>query len=379
MTAFEGFPMPAAYPHFPRRDQVRAYIEAYARHHGHDELIRFGTEVVSVSPVPADGPVGCAGWRVMTSRGDEGVFDGVVVANGHLWSPHAPRVEGEFTGVQLHSSEYANVGDLAGDRVLVVGAGNSGCDIAVDVAQHRLEVDVVVRKGIHFQAKTYFGVPRAEVPLLAELSPEGQDLACRQLARVSLGENSKYPGLPSPEAEALADGPVTVNDLLLYWVHHGRIAIRPGIARVDGRIVHFSDGSSGEYDSIIWATGFDVRLPFLDDDLVAWRDGVPVRFAGGILPEGAEKLYFVGLIAPRGPQIPVYGTQTKLIARMIGLHDQAGPRGLALAAYFAGLQEPELRIDVVRAAWNDQMADTQRHLAALETPATVGRPARAIA
>lgn len=373
MTHFEDFPMPADYPHFPRRDQVRAYIESYGRHHGHYELIHFNTAVEAVTPVPSgDGPVGSAGWRVVTSRGDEGVFDGVLVANGHLWSPKVPAVAPGFTGVQLHSSGYRNVGDLAGERVLVVGAGNSGCDIAVDVAQHRLEVDVVMHKGIHFQPKTYFGVPRAEVAFLAEFSPDEQDLINRLLARVSIGDARNYPGMPIPESRTIAGGAATVNDLMLYWVHHGRIGIKPGIERIDGPVVHFADGTSREYGSIVWATGFEVSLPFLDDDRITWRSGVPVRYAGGILPEGAEKLYFVGLIAPRGPQIPIYGVQTKLVARMIGLHDQAGPRGLALANYFATVQEPELRIDVVRAIWNDRMADTERLLAALEAAPAAG-------
>src|SRR6185312_11322743 len=99
MTYFEGFPMPADYPHFPRRDQISTYIESYARHHGLDDSISFNTEVVSVAPEPTgDGPVGSAGWRVITSRADEGAFDGVLVANGHLWSPLIPHVPGEFSG-----------------------------------------------------------------------------------------------------------------------------------------------------------------------------------------------------------------------------------------------------------------------------------------
>lgn len=68
-------------------------------------------------------------------------------------------------------------------------------------------------------------------------------------------------------------------------------------------------------DDVIYATGFDVSPPFLADGQIAWRSGVPVRYAGGILPADAEKLYFIGLIAPRGPQIPRYGVQTKLAAR----------------------------------------------------------------
>jgi cation diffusion facilitator CzcD-associated flavoprotein CzcO len=366
MTSFEGYPMPETYPHFPRRDQVRSYIESYAREHNHYDTITFGTEVLSVTPIEVhEGPVGSAGWRVLTSRGDEGVFDGVLVANGHLWAPKIPDVPGTFAGVQLHSSQYRNVDDLAGTRVLVVGAGNSGCDLAVDVAQHRLEADIVVRKGVFFQPKTYFGVPRQEVPWLSQFSPDEVDLISRLMARLSLGENSAYPGLPMPQAKTLADGAATVNDLLLYWIHHGRVRVQPGIERFDGSTVHFTDGTSKEYDSILWATGFHARLPFLDDNLITWRHDTPVRYAGGILPEGVEKLYFVGLIAPRGPQIPVYGEQTKLIVQMIALHEEAGRSGLALANYFAQVQEPEHRIDIVRAIWNDQMADTQRLLDAL--------------
>ena len=83
-----------------------------------------------------------------------------------------------------------------------------------------------------------------------------------------------------------------------------------------------------------------LKLPFLSDDQVAWRGRVPARRAGGILPEGVEKLYFVGLIAPRGPQIPIYGAQTKLIVRMIRLYEEAGCHGLALSNYFASCRSP---------------------------------------
>jgi hypothetical protein len=184
-------------------------------------------------------------------------------------------VPGEFTGPQVHSSEYDTVGDLSENQVLVVGAGNSSFDIDVDVAQHPLQIDVVMRKGRHFQAKAYFGVPRAQAPFLTQFSPDGQDLINRLLARVSIGESKNYPGMPMPEAATLADG------------------------------------TARDYDSVVYATKFDVALPFLDDDLIAWSSGVPVRYTGGIPPSGAEKLYFIGLIAPRGPQIPVYGARSR--------------------------------------------------------------------
>lgn len=371
MTAFEDFPMPADYPHFPRRDQVRAYIESYARKHGLYEIIRFNTAVTSVEPAEApegvtDTQTGSYGWRVTTSAGDDEVYDGVLVANGHLWDSRIPDIPGEFTGKTIHSGAYKNVSDLEGDRILVVGAGNSGCDLAVDVAQHRLDADIVIRGGSWFQPKTYFGVPRQEVPFLAEFSPPEQDLINRLMARLSIGEWSAYPGMPKPEGATLAEGRAVVNDLLLYWIHHGRITVRPGIERFDGNTVHFCDGTARDYDTILWATGFNVRLPFLDDSLFPWAAGAPVRYAGGIVTEPVEKLYFIGLIAPRGPQIPIYGMQAKLVAKMIELHEQAGPGGAPVARYLASLQEPETGIDVVRDGWLRQMADTERLLAAYE-------------
>ncbi|MER6424757.1 NAD(P)-binding domain-containing protein [Streptomyces sp. NPDC001137] len=368
MTTFEDFPMPDHYPHFPRRDQVRAYIESYAREHGLYDVIRFGTAVTSVEPVegPADARPGSHGWRVRTSSGHDEVYDGVLVANGHLWDPKIPEIPGEFTGKTIHSGSYRNVSDLAGDRVLVVGAGNSGCDLAVDAAQHRIDADIVVRHGSWFQPKTYFGVPRQQVPFLAEFSPAEQDLINRLMARLSIGDWHAYPGLPQPEGATLAEGRAVVNDLLLYWIHHGRITVRPGIERFDGTTVHFTDGTSRDYDTVLWATGFNVRLPFLEDSLFPWTAGAPVRYAGGIVTETVEKLYFIGLIAPRGPQIPIYGMQAKLAAKMIELHEKAGPSGAPLARYLASLQEPETGIDVVRDGWLRQMADTERLLAAYE-------------
>lgn len=368
-THFPDFPMPADYPHFPSRDQIVAYINSFADEKGLRRHIVFDTEVLAVTPltVPDGVPVGTRGWGVTTSRGDEGRFDGVLVANGHLWDARMPEESKDYTGFQVHTSRYRNVRGLdysPGDRVLVVGAGNSGCDMAVDIAQSRIPVDIVVRKGVHFQPKMYFGVPRAEVPFLRDFTGEEQDLLNRLMARLAIGENSAYPGLPMPESHDLAGGATTVNDLLLYWIQHGRVTVRPGIERIEGRKVYFSDGTAHEYSSIVWATGFHTSLPFLSAELVQWQDGAPLRHAGGILPVGAENLYFVGLIAPRGPQIPVYGEQMRRVARMIALQEKSD--GLALAGYFARVQRPETRIDVVRHVWNGDMADTDAHLSSLE-------------
>lgn len=90
----------------------------------------------------------------------------------------------------------------------------------------------------------------------------------------------------------------------------------PGTERLNGRTVHFDDGTAGEFDTIVWATGLHTTLPFLDDALVERDEGVPVRTAGGIFPAALDRLYLIGLAAPRGPQTALYPLQSELALTM---------------------------------------------------------------
>jgi cation diffusion facilitator CzcD-associated flavoprotein CzcO len=270
-------------------------------------------------------------------------------------------VAADFTGMSLHSSQYRNVDDVKGERVLVVGAGNSGCDLAVDAAHARLTTAISVRRGQVFQPKAIFGRPRAELTWLTRLPPVLQERVTRALVNVVVGPPEIYRGLPAPETRNLNKQPPVVNNLLLYWIQHGRIDVVPAIRRIDGSVVHFVDGSAREFDTILWATGFRTTLPFLDPALLRWRSGVPLRVAGLTVPLGLHRLYFVGLAAPRGPQLPVYSQQARLVARMLRLSES----GVAPADAFAR-QTPDDRIDIVRPVWNDQMRASTRIVDGLE-------------
>jgi len=102
-------------------------------------------------------------------------------------------------------------------------------------------------------------------------------------------------------------------------------------------------------------------LPFLDAELLRWDGGVPLRVAGLTVPVGLQRLYFIGLAAPRGPQLPVYSRQARLVARLLRLTERGG----SLAGAFDG-QAPDKRIDIVRPVWNDQMRATEKLVGALE-------------
>jgi thioredoxin reductase len=351
LSGFAGYPMPSSYPVYPSRNQMRDYLEGFATETGVRAHVRFGVRVERITPI------GREGWSVETSDGETRAYSGVLVCNGHLWNQHLPHYPGEFTGRQIHSGSYRSIDDIEGTRVLTVGAGNSGCDLAVDVANARLESTISIRRGQMFQPKAVFGRPRAELKWLSKLPAKVNERIARLLSDVVIGPPTRYRGLPEPATRNLNEQPPVVNNLLPYWIQHGRIDVAPGIERFDGRTVHFADGTSREFDTILWATGFNVKLPFLDASLLRWRDGVPLRTAGLTLPIGAERLYFVGLAAPRGPQLPVYSDQAELIVRMLRLPEA---RRSALAAHFAEIDVPDARIDIVRSIWTRQMKDAAK-------------------
>jgi cation diffusion facilitator CzcD-associated flavoprotein CzcO len=358
VSGFDGFPMPPEFPVYPSRDQMRGYLESFADAFGLRRHITFDTEVTRVEP---DGPTGENGWWVETSDGRRTRYDGVLVANGHLWNANLPDAAADFTGLSLHSSQYHSVDDVKGDRVLIVGAGNSGCDLAVDAANARLTTSISVRRGQVFQPKAIFGRPRAELTWLTRLPPVLQERVTRALVRVVVGPPEVYRGLPVPQTRNLNKQPPVVNNLLLYWIQHGRIDVVPGIRRIEGQVVHFLDGTAREFDTILWATGFRTSLPFLDPALLRWRNEVPLRVAGLTVPVGLQRLYFIGLAAPRGPQLPVYSQQAKLVTRLLRLTES----GVSPAGAF-DRQSPDDRIDIVRPIWNDQMRASARIVDALE-------------
>ena len=133
----------------------------------------------------------------------------------------------------------------------------------------------------------------------------------------------------------------------------------PEIRAIDGRCISFADGSRHEFDTVLWATGFAASLPFLDDSLLRWRNGVPLRVGGLTVPLGPRRLYFVGLASPRGAQLPVYSAQAKLVARMLRLEPTL-PEPLSDLLAQAG--PPDDRIDILRPVWSKQMAAASRVL-----------------
>ncbi|HEY6892113.1 MAG TPA: NAD(P)/FAD-dependent oxidoreductase, partial [Solirubrobacter sp.] len=154
LSGFAGYPMPSDFPVYPSRDQMRSYLERFATETGVRAHVRFGVRVERMTPI---GPAGRDGWSVETSDGEVRRYAGVLVCNGHLREPNLPAYPGRFTGREIHSGAYRSSADIDGTRVLTVGAGNSGCDLAVDVAGAGLRSTISMRRGQMFQPKSVFG------------------------------------------------------------------------------------------------------------------------------------------------------------------------------------------------------------------------------
>jgi cation diffusion facilitator CzcD-associated flavoprotein CzcO len=309
-TEYGDYPMPRDYPAFPSREQVLAYLNDYVDHFDLRERIEFGQGVIDIRPLDSNG---LGGWRVELASGEVRHYAGVIVANGHHWDRRYPDYPGTFSGKQIHSKDYRRTSDLDGDRILVVGGGNSACDIAVEAAQGLGHAEISLRRGYWFLPKSFLGVPLAEMdrPWLPLWAQRG---LAKIAARATFGDYGRY-GLPEPDHRPFDCHP-TVNSQLLYALRHGRVRPRPDIDRLDAHTVHFVDGTHAEYDTIVWATGFHASFPFLDRRLFEWRNGYPVR-VGSLMAPGLANLYVFGLLQPRGGAGPLITAGAEALARII--------------------------------------------------------------
>lgn len=310
-TEFPGFPMPDDYPAYPRHDQMLAYIRSFAKHHGLYDAIRFNSKLSSATPVGQ-------GWRLEIEGSQTPLFcDNLIVATGNYWCPRLPNFSGEFTGRIMPSREYKSPDQVREKHVVVVGNGNTGCDIAVESGHAAKKVYLSVREGRFLMPKFMFGLPSDEVGdwtfkwgiprwLRAALSWFPMHLSVGPLTLA---------GLPKPGHKLFARQPI-MNTQLPQAIGHGRVVVKPPIARLEGSNVHFVDGSSALADLVICATGYQLRFPFLPDDVLTWDKDHP-RLCLNIAPTERDNLYFVGMIEPRTKFPELVHLQSELIAKVL--------------------------------------------------------------
>lgn len=294
LSALPGAPFPRGYGWFPTRDQYVDYLDAYAaRHH---VPVRTGVDVDRIDATD-DGE-----WSVHSDAGDVTAAH-VVVATGIANVPVLPAwaVTSTFEGTVVHSSAYRNALPYRGRRVLVVGAGSSGMEIAHELAAGGAdEVLLSVRRPPNLLLRASGGLPTdLPVPLFMKLPVRVVDAMLDRIQRLTIGDLTPY-GLPPSEEGALASlmargaGTAIVDQATIDAIRDGSIRVVAAVTALDDLGAELADGSRAEVDDVILATGFSTALEQMAGHLdVLDERGMPLVNDGG---EALPGLWFVGYV-----------------------------------------------------------------------------------
>jgi hypothetical protein len=319
-SGFEGFPMRDSLADYPHHSQILRYLREFADAYGLRRHIRFGRRVEHAEP--KDG-----GWEVRFSDGSRSLHRGVICANGVTWLPSMPSWPGHFDGDLRHSATYRNPREFEGRRVLIVGLGNSGADIACDAARHAESATLSVRRGYHFLPKHVYGWPidvHFRRPDL--LAPDVKAMDLRAGVFAVTGDVTRL-GLPKPDHDFGQAHPL-LNTQLLHHLAHGDVEVRPDIQRLDGSTVHFIDGTMCDVDLILSATGYRVTAPYLDESVFEMRGQRVVHYLN-VFNRHHHNLITVGFAEVAAGIYPLIDRMAHMVAHH--LHDREHRPSVALA------------------------------------------------
>lgn len=309
--SFKDFPMPAHYPSFPHHSQVKAYLDDYADTFGLLQHIEFGNGVVHAAK-DRDG-----GWLIRDQAGAERTFDLLVVANGHHWDPRLPTFPGTFSGETMHSHSYIDPTTplkLSGKRILVVGIGNSAADITVELSSKSLsnEVTLSTRSSAWIVPKYIAGRPGDTLFKTSPYLPLSWQRKAVQFIAPMLGTDPTMYGLPPADHKLFEAHPTQSVELPLR-LGSGDVTPKPNVARLDGRTVHFMDGTSGDFDVIVYATGYNITFPFFDSGFISAPENAIRLYKRMFLP-GIDNLVFMGFAQAVPTLFPFVESQSRLLA-----------------------------------------------------------------
>lgn len=310
VKSFSSLPFmrfPGDHPRYVPREKVVAYLDAYAERF--DLKPRFGVAVKSVRK---------EGDRLLVQT-DAGLFNAnkVVIATGNNAEPVTPSFAGieAFKGKVLHSAAYTEAAPYVGRQVLIVGMGNTGAEIALDLAESGAHPTISVRKGVHIVPRQLFGVPIQMVGIASRPMPQAlNDWMFPKILNLALGRLEKY-GIVRPKTgilQGIDAGRIPVIDVgTVAAIKAGKIGIAPDVARFTGDGAIFTDGVEKKFDAVIFATGYrpgyDALLPA---ELRPEKSGVNAR---------ASELgvYLVGFYNPVTGLLREIGIEAQAVARDI--------------------------------------------------------------
>lgn len=304
---------PRHHPRYPSREQVVEYLELYRQHFKIEP--RFGQRVISI------GRAAGGGWTTTTAAGLLGSSH-VVLCTGRSDRPHRPQWPGQegFAGDIVHSADYFNGDRFAGQRVLVVGLGNSGAEIAIDLVEEGARPDIAVRSRINVVPRDFLGMPIQRSTILLSLLPLAvRDRIGRLVSRLAFGDLRAL-GLPAadegPVSQVVKRGRIPLIDVgTVDLVRAGKINLRPGVQGFGPDTVRFVDGTTERYDAVVLATGYQSGIAALLPDLPIAVDaaGCPNALHQSELPG----LFFVGFGTPATGLLRQIAIDAQQVARQI--------------------------------------------------------------
>lgn len=293
-TEFSDFPMPKEYPNYPDHKLFLQYLRNIAKHFNLYEHALFNSLVVSAKPVKDR-------WNVELQNGEIRSYKYLMICNGRLNKPVIPKIPGVFLGKSLHSKDYSDPEIFKDKSVLIIGSGNTGCDLAVDAVPFASKVFHSCRRGYHYMPKFIDGKPTQE--WLMEIGNQftsEEDLWAYVGKTFKLaGFNGEDFGLPKPDHKIQQAHPI-MNSNILYHIGHGNIIYKPDVKMFDGNKVIFSDGTEENIDIIIYSTGYEFDFPFFNPDEVEVKPDLSNAFIY-MFDKKYDNLFYGGYInAPAG-------------------------------------------------------------------------------
>jgi Flavin-binding monooxygenase-like len=362
MSGYPGFDMPAHFPDYPSHRQILSYLHDFADRYELGRVINFDCGVRHAEWV--DGA-----WDVGLESGARRRFDHLICANGTQWDPVLPDIPGEFTGRLIHSSQHWSAEEFRNQRVLVIGAGNSGVDIACDAAQAGRAAVLSMRRGYHVVPKHIFGQP---ADVFADAGPElpvrlSQTVFAAVL-RILHGKPERL-GLPRPDHKLFETHPI-LNTEIFHYLSHGDLRIAVDVDRFDGDTVHFVDGSSSEFDTVVCATGYRCSVRYLDRSNFEWKHERPQLYLHAFSPTNPH-LHAIGFTEGDGGAYTLFDNTAVAIAGLVRmLHERPERRDEWLR--HARSDRPDLRggvkhIDSARHVNYLHVKDYLKHLKSLSS------------
>ena len=306
MTEFKVFPMRDDVPDFPHHSYVIDYFNSFAEQFKLNDFFSFNTRINAITKCNS-------GWDIKLENGEIHTYKGVILATGTFSKSKLPKYADKFEGEWMHSKNLKSFDFLKDKRVLVVGGGNSGCDIAVEASRIAESVCLSVDKGNYFVPKYIKGKPYDTLAKNWTLPRFLKQRIDSFVLKNLVGDISRF-GFPKPKHKMYQLHPV-VNTQVLYQIGHGHIEVCKKIIDIKGTSVQFANEITRPFDVIIYATGYQLSYPYINNEYLNWQGYAP-------------KLY-LNIFNPKYPSLTVLGMVEATGLGWQGRYEQA----LLIASY----------------------------------------------